>query len=190
MFDSINHDVLLSKYEFYGLRGKTNALLRSYLRDSCQRVLINNSFSMNSIFKKKTWCSSGFNTWSLFFLNFINDLPNIIRAEPSKPISFADDKGVIIKNLCPSKFKEHVNNISDSINDWHIFLGNSAYRSNIFKIQKRIIKLIMNARNRDSCRQLFKNRIQKFIILTPDLVLTLHTPNTNLTTFQKSRGKS
>ena len=38
-----------------------------------------------------------------------------------------------------------------------IFWGNSAYSSNIFKIQKRIIRIIMNARNRDSCRQLIKN---------------------------------
>jgi len=79
-----------------------------------------------------------------------------------------------------------------------IFWGNSAYSFNIFKIKKRIIRIIMNARNRDSCRQLFKNlkivtlkpqyifpfyylllkieiymnRIQKFIILTLDLVLT------------------
>ena len=30
----------------------------------------------------------------------------------------------------------------------------------------------MNARNRESCRQLFKNQIQKFTVLTPDLVLT------------------
>ena len=85
-----------------------------------------------------------------------------------KPILFADDKSVIIKNLSSSKFKEHINNISDTINDLRIFLGNSACSSNIFKIQQRIIRIIMNARNRDSCRQLFKNRIQKFIILTPD----------------------
>jgi len=38
-----------------------------------------------------------------------------------------------------------------------IFWGNSAYSSNIFKTQKRIIRIIMNARNRDSCHQLFKN---------------------------------
>jgi len=38
-----------------------------------------------------------------------------------------------------------------------IFCCNSAYSSNIFKIQKRIIRIIINARNRDSCHQLFKN---------------------------------
>jgi len=32
-----------------------------------------------------------------------------------------------------------------------IFWGNSAYSSNIFKTQKRIIRIIMNARKRDSC---------------------------------------
>jgi len=38
-----------------------------------------------------------------------------------------------------------------------IFWDNSAYSSDIFKIQKRIIRIIMNPRNRDFCRQLFKN---------------------------------
>jgi hypothetical protein len=38
-----------------------------------------------------------------------------------------------------------------------IFWGNFAYSLNIFKIQKRIIWMIINATNRDSCRQLFKN---------------------------------
>jgi len=44
-FDSITHDMLLSKCEFYGFRGKTNALLRSYMSDRYQGVLMNNSFS-------------------------------------------------------------------------------------------------------------------------------------------------
>jgi hypothetical protein len=80
-----------------------------------------------------------------------------------------------------------------------IFWGNSAYSSNIFKIKKSTIKIIMNLRNRVSCHQLFRslkilplkitiyfspfyclllkteiymNQIQKFIMLTLDLVLT------------------
>ena len=79
-----------------------------------------------------------------------------------------------------------------------ILWGNSAYSSNIFKIKKRVIRIIMNARNRDTCHQLLRdlkilplksqyifpfyyllpkieiyiNQIQKFTILTLDLVLT------------------
>jgi len=36
------------------------------------------------------------------------------------------------------------------------FWGNSPYSINIFRIQKRIIRIITNSRNRDSCRELFK----------------------------------
>jgi hypothetical protein len=37
-----------------------------------------------------------------------------------------------------------------------IFWGNSPYSSNIFKLQKRAIRIIMNAGNKVSCRELFK----------------------------------
>jgi len=91
-----------------------------------------------------------------------------------------------------------------------IFCENSAYSSNIFKIQKKIIKIIMNARNGDSCRQLYKNlKIQPlkawfsplllFVATNRDLYKSkseihtintrfssdLHTATANLTTFQK-----
>jgi hypothetical protein len=47
-FNSVNHDILLPKCDFCGFRGKTNALLRSYLSDRYQGVLMNNSFSNNT----------------------------------------------------------------------------------------------------------------------------------------------
>ena len=37
-----------------------------------------------------------------------------------------------------------------------IFWGNSSYSKSIFKIQKRIIRVIMNSGRRDSCRELFR----------------------------------
>ena len=37
-----------------------------------------------------------------------------------------------------------------------IFWGISAYRKIIFKTQKRIVRIIMNSDNRESCRELFK----------------------------------
>jgi hypothetical protein len=86
----------------------------------------------------------------------------------------------------------------------------SAYSCNIFKIQKRIIRIIMNARNRDSCHRLFKNlktlplKSQYifsllFVAKNRDLYEShseihnintifssdLHNPTANLTTFQK-----
>ena len=53
-FDSINHDVPLSKCEFYWFWGKTNTLIRSYLSDRYQKLLINNSFSNNTTISE--WC--------------------------------------------------------------------------------------------------------------------------------------
>jgi len=35
--------------------------------------------------------------------------------------------------------------------------GNQPYRDKIFKIQKRVIRIITSSRPRDSCRELFKN---------------------------------
>jgi len=37
-----------------------------------------------------------------------------------------------------------------------IFWGNSHFSTNVFKIQKRIIRIIINIVRRNSCRQLFK----------------------------------
>ena len=125
-FNSVSHVVLLSKCEFYGFKGTTNALLRSNLSDRYQRVLINNSFSNNTTFsewgKIKHGVPQGSILGPLFFLLYINDLQNII-ADPFKLVLFADDTSVIIANFSTSKFKEDINNIIDNINDW--FRSNS-----------------------------------------------------------------
>jgi len=42
-FDCVNHDILLSKMEFYGILGKANKLIKSYLKDMYQRILLKNN---------------------------------------------------------------------------------------------------------------------------------------------------
>jgi hypothetical protein len=108
----------LSKCEFYGFRGKTNAILRSYLSDRYQRVITNNIFSNTTTFSGWGKIKHGVPQDSilvpLFFLLYINDLPNII-ADPSKQFLFADYTSIIIANPSPSKFREDIINIIDNM---------------------------------------------------------------------------
>jgi len=92
-----------------------------------------------------------------------------------------------------------------------IFWGNSPHSTNIFKIQKRIIRIMTKSRSRDCCRQLFKRleilplqsqclfSVLLFVVKNKDLYITnqeihsiitscninLHSPVCNLTVFQK-----
>ena len=43
-FDVVNHKILLNKLEYYGIVGRFNALIKSYLTERYQRVIIQNNF--------------------------------------------------------------------------------------------------------------------------------------------------
>jgi hypothetical protein len=49
-FDCVNHDILLSKLNFYGITGKAKDWIESYLRDRYQRVEIQNKNSNHNSF--------------------------------------------------------------------------------------------------------------------------------------------
>jgi hypothetical protein len=92
-----------------------------------------------------------------------------------------------------------------------IFWGNSAYSTKIFRIQKKIIRIMSNLRSRDSCRNTFKTMkilpfysqyifsVLIYIINNRHLFTTnqevhnlntrsnlkFHVPGANLTKFQK-----
>jgi len=80
---------------------------------------MNKSFSNNTTFsewgKIKQGVPLGSVLGPLFFLIYINDVPNII-ADPSKLLLFPDYTSIIIANPSPSKFKEDINNMIDNIN--------------------------------------------------------------------------
>jgi len=51
-FDSVNHDILLSKLSYYGISDKAKSLLKSYLLNRYQRVrIINSLFNLNTVSK-------------------------------------------------------------------------------------------------------------------------------------------
>jgi hypothetical protein len=117
-FDSVNYDILLCKLEFYGIRGSIRNLIKTYLSDRYQRVLIGGMSSYHSSSsewgKIKHGVPQGSILGPLLFLFYINDLPEIIKCN-SKPILFADDTSLIIANPCYLNFKTSINNVFFSI---------------------------------------------------------------------------
>jgi hypothetical protein len=96
-FDCVDHDTLLSKLEYYGVRGTANKLIKSYLADRSQRVLVKDNHS-GTHYSKWNKVKRGIPQSSilgpLFFLFYINDLPETIK-DISLPTLFADDINII-----------------------------------------------------------------------------------------------
>jgi len=107
-FDSINHDILISKLDFYGAEGKTLLWFKSYLSNSYQRVILNNNVNCQNL--SSTWqkITQGVPQRSilgpLLFLIYINDLPKIIN-DIAIPILFADDTTILITSPNKSDFE-------------------------------------------------------------------------------------
>jgi hypothetical protein len=115
-FVCVNFDILLSKLEFYGMVGKSNALVKSYLKDRYQRVLINNWHFHSNWGSVNNGVPQGLILGPLLFLLYINDLPNIIISK-CKLVLFADDTSIIITNSIPADFENNIIKIFKDIND-------------------------------------------------------------------------
>ena len=93
-FDNVDHGIFLTKLFNLGVRGKIIKLLQSYLIGRTQRVRINSHFSESV--KVTSEVPQGSLLASLFFVIYVNDLPETCRAVV--PLLCADDAKFISVN--------------------------------------------------------------------------------------------
>ena len=104
-FDTVDHDILLKKLEYYGVRGLLRDWFQSYLKNRKQFVSISNSTSNTK--EITTGVPQGSVLGPLLFLLYINDLHRSVKH--SKTYHFTDDTNIMQSNKSLDRLSKNLN---------------------------------------------------------------------------------
>ena len=131
-FDTVNHEIILRKFERYGFGNKALDLLSNYLTNRTQRCQLNGMLSD----QRGITCGipQGSILGPLLFIIYINDLPNCLKH--TTPRMFADDTSLTAVGKTLNEAEEIANKDLKNIKVW---LSSNKLSLNIAKTEYILI---------------------------------------------------
>ena len=139
-FDTVSHNVPLTKQEHYGIRGSANLYIKSFLNRKQYTFIDDHKSKVESI---TYGVAQGSSLGPLLFLLFVNDLPNSISCFPR---FFADNTCIVISNEQPSSSETQINEEISKVLTWcnAIKLNINPLKSNYLVIPSKLNTSIPN----------------------------------------------
>lgn len=118
-FDSLSHDILLSKLKYYGIRGTVLKWFKSYLEGRKQTVFFADVMSIE--IDSVTGVPQGSVLGPLLFIIYTNDIYSCLKH--SKIITFADDATLYVTGNSQTQLVTNLESDLDVISDWYTANG-------------------------------------------------------------------
>lgn len=131
-FDTVNHNILISKLQHYGIRGTANSLFASFLTNRYQYVSLNGVKS--SIKPINCGVPQGSVLGPLLFTLYINDISNCTTCDPRL---FADDTCLILHS---DKLSDLNNKVTDEVSGVNKWMNANKLTLNVSKSNVIVIK--------------------------------------------------
>lgn len=128
-FDTIEHSKLLEKLKYYGIRGRCNDILKSYLSERTQKTKFQGVYSDSC--KAEFGVPQGSVLGPLLFLVYINDIVN--SSHHGSFVLFADDTNIFVVGKTIDEAYKKANDLLEKVEDYmfknqlHINIEKSCY---------------------------------------------------------------